>query len=74
MKFYNTSPVVLIAQESTFSLETPKEKVSPQCVVDFFFFFVARQASTIDNTQITSYIFVTTETSELGNGTQTNKT
>lgn len=38
MKFYNTSPVVLIAQESTFSLETPKEKVSPQCVVDFFFF------------------------------------
>lgn len=28
------SPVVLIAQESSFSLETPKEKVSPQCIVD----------------------------------------
>lgn len=42
MKFYNTSPVVLIAQESTFSLETPKEKVSPQCVVDFFFFFCGK--------------------------------
>lgn len=34
INFYNKSPVVLIAQESSFSLEIPKEKVFPQCVVD----------------------------------------